>query len=185
MARGKPELRDQLLAARSRLSDSQRTAAGTAIAEHGLRAFASLATVAAYVSVGSEPPTLPLVEQLVGAGVTVLLPVVDGDDLDWAPYGGADALTAGPLGIVEPTTSKLGHRAIDTAVTILVPALAVDRHGNRLGRGRGYYDRALAGVTGTVIAVVYDEELVEEVPIEAHDRPVHAALRPSGITDLR
>jgi 5-formyltetrahydrofolate cyclo-ligase len=65
---------------------------------------------------------------------------------------------------------------------VLVPALAVDRAGNRLGRGAGYYDRALTKTRAQVVAVIYDDELVDAVPHEPHDRLVDAALRPSGVS---
>ena len=66
---------------------------------------------------------------------------------------------------------------------VVVPALAVDRRGNRLGRGAGFYDRALAGSRpATVVAVIYDDELLDTVPAEAHDVPVHAVLTPAGLT---
>jgi 5-formyltetrahydrofolate cyclo-ligase len=65
---------------------------------------------------------------------------------------------------------------------LLVPALAVDRAGNRLGRGGGYYDRALSGIRAQVVAVIYDDELVDAVPHEPHDRLVDATLRPLGVS---
>jgi 5-formyltetrahydrofolate cyclo-ligase len=68
------------------------------------------------------------------------------------------------------------------AAIVVVPALSVDRRGNRLGRGRGYYDRALSDLAGSVVAVVYDDELIDEVPAEPHDRRVDAVLQPRGLT---
>jgi 5-formyltetrahydrofolate cyclo-ligase len=178
-------MRAVAVAARARLSDANRKAAGSAISEHGAAAWSDMSTVAAYLAVGTEPPTQPLIERLVAAGVTVLLPVIDGDRLDWTAYTGADDLAAGPLGIVEPTGARLGESGLATAEVIVVPALAVDRRGNRLGRGRGYYDRALADVTVPVVAVTYDDELLDDVPVEPHDRAVDAVLQPRGISHLR
>jgi 5-formyltetrahydrofolate cyclo-ligase len=68
------------------------------------------------------------------------------------------------------------------ASVVVVPALSVDRDGNRLGRGRGYYDRALSDIKAPVVAVVYDDELIDVVPAEPHDRRVDAVLRPRGLT---
>jgi 5-formyltetrahydrofolate cyclo-ligase len=69
---------------------------------------------------------------------------------------------------------------------VLVPALLVDRRGNRLGRGGGSYDRALVRATGLTVALLHDGELVEELPAEAHDVPVRAAATPSqGVVQLR
>lgn len=182
MSSRKRELRDELRAARLRMSEADRTRAGDALTDLGLAQWRGLKIVAAYLSVGTEPPTLTLVDALVAGGTTVLLPVVDGEALRWATYEGLDRTMTGPLGMTEPAGESAGDDALRTAQLVIVPALAVDRRGNRLGRGRGYYDRALTVVTAPVIATVFDAELLEEVPAERHDRPVDGVLRPSGIT---
>jgi len=179
-------------ALRLRLTAARSTRSGTDLADAGLALAAASASlpavdvVAGYVGVGSEPPTLPLLAALRDAGARVLLPVVLPDgllDWGWLPAS-FDALERGPLGLLEPPPPLLGGDALGRAGLVLVPALAVDRQGNRLGRGRGYYDRALAALPDAspvrVLAVVFDDELVDEVPVEAHDRPVSGALLPSG-----
>jgi 5-formyltetrahydrofolate cyclo-ligase len=175
-------LRERLLADRLAMDADVRTAAGIAIATNGWAQLHHHTTVAAYLAVGSEPATAPLLDQLRDGGVRVLLPVMDGPTLTWAAYSGA--LAAGPLGINEPVGPRLGADAILDVDVVIAPALAVDRHGNRLGRGRGYYDRALAKVTAPIIAIVYDDELLAEVPTEGHDRRVTGVLRPAGFTSL-
>jgi 5-formyltetrahydrofolate cyclo-ligase len=188
MTGGAAELKSQLRvtveAARQRLPESTRMQAGLALARHGVGRWQAADTIAAYLSVGIEPPTRDLLEALVARGTRVLLPVIDALALDWAEYVGPAALTAGPLGLTEPTTPRLGVDAVEQADVVLVPALAVDRMGNRLGRGRGYYDRALIDVAAPIIAVLYDGELIEQVPAEAHDHRVDAVLTPSGLTRL-
>jgi 5-formyltetrahydrofolate cyclo-ligase len=137
------------------------------------------ATVAAYVPVGPEPggPDLPRV--LAAAGARVLLPVLLPDnDLDWAVYTGD--LTPGRLGLSEPAGPRLGVDGLRSADLILVPALAVDRSGRRMGRGGGSYDRALIRAAAPVIALLHDNELISEVPAEPHDRPVHGVITPTG-----
>jgi 5-formyltetrahydrofolate cyclo-ligase len=158
----------------------ERHADGEALARHGLAAFSDVGCVAAYLGVGTEPPTQPLLDALRAAGVRVLLPVITGERLDWATYDGEGALAEGPFGLVEPTGRRLGLDALTAADVVLVPALAVDRNGHRLGRGRGYYDRALATVTVPLIAVVFDDDVIDDVPIETHDRDVDGWLTPSG-----
>lgn len=144
-----------------------------------------MATVVAFASAGSEPPTCSLLDGLRDAGVRVLLPVVDGAALDWAVYDGWDALVPGARGTLEPTGDRLGRAAAATADLVLVPALAVDRAGHRLGRGAGFYDRALVDVeTGRTVAVVYDDEVVDDLPTEPHDRPVGSVLTPSGVRSV-
>lgn len=153
------------------------------MARHGSAAWSGVGCLAAYLGVGTEPPTIPLLDALRAAGVRILLPVISGDELDWAIYDGADALAAGPLGLAEPTGPRLGSEGFAAAELVLVPALAVDRRGHRLGRGRGYYDRALGPVSVPVVAVVFDDDVIDDVPVEAHDRSVDGRLTPSGYYD--
>jgi 5-formyltetrahydrofolate cyclo-ligase len=178
----KVELRAAVTARRGRLSALDVARAGSAVAAHGLAAWGDVPTVAAYLSFGTEPPTRQLVDGLANAGCRVLLPIIDGDAMDWAAYAGPAELAPGPLGISQPTGSRLGTAALRQADLVVVPALAVDPAGHRLGRGRGFYDRALATVAAPVIAIVYDEELVDNVPNEPHDRRVDGVLRPAGVS---
>jgi len=184
----KAELRARLLARRSALAADQRTAAGRLIRDAVLAApqVQMAGTIAAYYSIGAEPDTHGLVYALWKRGSYVLLPVLRPDgDLDWASYEGPDSLVAGPRGLREPGEPPRGVDAVARADAVLVPALAVDAAGRRLGRGGGSYDRALARVGPLIplIALVYDEELIEHVPAEAHDIPVRATASPrAGIT---
>ncbi len=181
----KSALRARLLAARSALSAEERAEAGRRIGD-ALLALAEVqmaGTIAAYYSVGSEPDTRRLVYALWKRGSYVLLPLLGPDgDLDWASYEGPDSLRPGPRGLLEPAEAPRGADAVARADVVLVPALAVDTAGNRLGRGGGSYDRALArvGPLIPVIALLYDDELLDQVPAEPHDTPVRAAVRPGG-----
>ena len=187
----KAALRTRLLAARSRLSAEQRTGAARAIRDALLsRPEVQMAgTIAVYYSVAAEPDTRGLVYALWKRGSYVLLPVLRADgDLDWASYEGPDSLVPGPRGLLEPGEPPRGAGAVARADAVLVPALAVDRAGNRLGRGGGSYDRALARVGPLIplIALVYDGELLDHVPAEPHDVPVRAAVSPAnGIIVVR
>jgi 5-formyltetrahydrofolate cyclo-ligase len=179
----KAALRARLLAARAGLSADQRAAAGRAIRDALLdRPEVQMAgTIAAYYSIGAEPGTHGLVYALWKRGSYVLLPVLRPDgDLDWASYEGPDSLVPGPRGLLEPSEPPRGTGAVARADAVLVPALAVDRAGNRLGRGGGGFDRALARVGPLVplIALVYDGELIDRVPAEHHDVKVRAAVSP-------
>jgi 5-formyltetrahydrofolate cyclo-ligase len=181
----KAALRARLLAARARLSGAQRTEAGRAIRDALLdRPEVQMAgTVAAYYSVGAEPGTHGLLFALWKRGTYVLLPILRADgDLDWASYEGPDSLVPGPRGLREPGEPPRGVQAVTSADAVLVPALAVDRAGHRLGRGGGSYDRALARVGPLIplIALLYDDEIVPHVPAERHDVPVRAAVTPRG-----
>ncbi|WP_392671237.1 5-formyltetrahydrofolate cyclo-ligase [Streptomyces sp. LN785] len=185
---GKKSLRRQLLAQRALLTSKDVERAG-AVLSRGAVNLAELAgarTVAAYVSVGSEPGTRALLDELRARGVRVLLPVLlADDDLDWAPYEGAGRLIPAARGLLEPDGPRLGPDAVLDADAVLLPGLAVDGRGMRLGRGGGSYDRVLArlaaaGAHPALIVLLYDNEVVAQVPVEPHDHPVDAVVTPAG-----
>lgn len=146
-------------------------------------------SVAAYVSVGSEPGTGPLLESLSTRGTEVLLPILLPDgDLDWAPYSGPHDLVPATRGVLEPVSEAMGPAAVTTVDAVLVPGLAVDQRGVRLGRGGGSFDRALARVGGRVFTCVllHDGEVLDmPIPRDPHDVPVDAAATPSGMRRFR
>lgn len=181
-------MRDQLVTARGRqpLSEIAQRAHSIADVVMALPHLRRSATVAAYVSVGREPGTGPLLDSLQAAEKRVILPVLQPDnDLDWALYTGSAGLVSAARGLLEPEGARLGIEAIATADLVLVPALAVGRDGLRLGRGGGSYDRALPRCTGTVIAIVNSEEVVEAVPSAPHDYSVHLIATPDGVIHAR
>lgn len=185
-------LRGEILTVRRGLTEDDVREAATALAEHALELpeLATARTVAAYVSVGSEPGTHPLLDALHARGTRVLLPALLPDnDLDWAAYDGPDSLVhvphPGRMTLLEPAGERLGPDAVLEADAVLLPGLAVDALGTRLGRGGGSYDRVLtrlerAAVSPSLVVLLYDSEVVAYVPGEAHDRPVHAVVTPSA-----
>jgi 5-formyltetrahydrofolate cyclo-ligase len=180
----KTELRAQRLAARSRMLPDERVAAGRALRDAVLEMpqVEMGGTIAAYYSIGTEPGTHSLLYALWKRGTYVLLPILLPDgDLDWASFEGPDSLVPGPHGLREPGEPPRGPEAVSRADVVLVPALAVDQSGNRLGRGGGSYDRALARVAPLIptIALLYDEDLLPAIPTAPHDRPVTHTARPS------
>ena len=176
----KAELRRAMREQRAGRSAEERALLGDALAAHA----ESLGDgpVAAFVGIRGEPSTLPLIDALYGLGVRVLLPLLLDDlDLEWADYEGDPAtLGEGPRGILQPAGPSLGLTGIAAAELVLVPALAVDSLGRRLGQGGGSYDRALTRTSAPVLAVVFEDELVAAVPTEPHDRPVSGVLTPEG-----
>jgi 5-formyltetrahydrofolate cyclo-ligase len=185
----KAELRARLLKARRGLTADERLAAGAALdrSVRELPELASAGTVAAYVSMGTEPGTRALVDALHGAGVRVLLPVLLPDnDLDWAEYHGPAALERTPRGLLEPTGHPLGPAAVTEAQAVVLPGLAVDATGLRLGRGGGSYDRVLArlracGTRLPLMVLLYGHEVVESLPRERHDHLVDVAITPERV----
>jgi 5-formyltetrahydrofolate cyclo-ligase len=147
-----------------------------------LRGLAGCRAFAAYVPEPEEPGHGRIPAAFARLGARVLLPVVpaEGTDLAWAVDTGR--LAPGRFGLLEPVGPRLGPTAIGTADVVVVPALAIGRNGTRLGRGGGYYDRALQYVRGdaVLVAVVFDDELLDELPTEPHDQRVSAVVTPSG-----
>ncbi len=189
MAERKATLRAQLTTGRRALTAETLAAAALGLADQvdALPELATATTVTVYASVGSEPPTHEVRRRLLARGVRVLLPGVVGDRrLDWAIDEGDDALVSGVMGLREPGGDRLGVAAIGSADLVLAPALAVGPDGQRLGKGAGYYDRALALLRpGTpVVALLFDHELLDVVPAEAHDHPVDAVVTPTRTVRL-
>ncbi|MGY4922899.1 5-formyltetrahydrofolate cyclo-ligase [Streptomyces sp. 900105755] len=186
-------LRREFLGVRNRLTADVVREAADALAGHALELpeLARARTVAAYVSVGNEPGTLALLDALVTRGVRVLLPALLPDhDLDWGAYAGEGSLArvqhGGKMALFEPSSERLGPDAVLGADAVLLPGLAVDARGMRLGRGGGSYDRVLArleraGARPALVVLLYDTEVVGRVPAEAHDLPVQAVVTPSGV----
>jgi 5-formyltetrahydrofolate cyclo-ligase len=185
----KAALRRLLLAARAELPVHVAESAGELLARGALElpAVAEASTVAAYVSVGREPGTRALLDALHARGVRVLLPVLLPDnDLDWAAYEGAEGLARAGRGLLEPIGPRLGPEAVREADVVLLPGLAVDERGMRLGRGGGSYDRVLARLARadahpSLVVLLYANEVVARVPEEPHDHPVHAVVTPEGV----
>lgn len=186
----KKALRERVLEGRRRLDATDLAVAARRLRDVLLKTpeVVEAERIAAYVSVGREPGTGPLLDALVAREITVLLPVLLPDEgLDWADYSGPGGLTAAARGLLEPVGPRLGPGALKGVDAILVPGLAVDRRGVRLGRGAGCYDRALASVAGTFTCVLLHDGEVLDLPIPRapHDVPIAAAATPSGLIRFR
>ena len=207
----KEEIRSSHRAGRSALPLAAQDTAAAGIASHGLEWASGLArgrqgTFAAYLGVGAEPPTLPLLAALVEAGHRVLLPVCEPDiELSWVywtPRSGFVRSRYAP--IQEPVGERHGTEIMRDATAIFLPATAVDFSGNRIGQGGGYYDKFLAALAAMssasggadagaddavalpTAAVVYDTEVLPagSIPAESFDWKVDTALTPGGIIRL-
>jgi 5-formyltetrahydrofolate cyclo-ligase len=181
----KTATRKAILAARRAVAQEVHDAEAEALCGHLPEVLGVGQTVCAYVPIRFEPGSITLLDNLLRLGKQVLLPVArsgaDGAPLpmQWGRYqpGG---LVPARLGLQEPQKPWLPAEAIAEATVVFVPALAVDRAGVRLGRGAGFYDRTLplARRSARLVAVVRDDELVDELPAESHDVPVTHALTP-------
>ena len=180
----KDELRSQVLRSRQERGPEQRLLVADAVANHLLaEAFTQVDRIACHLSMGTEPGTGPLITGLLKHGVDVVVPVTSSEDhqMEWVLFDPAAPLRLSSIGIPEPDGPRLGPDALEDVGLVIVPAMAVDHAGNRLGRGAGYYDRALASVTAPVCAVVHANELMEAVPHEDHDVQVQMAVTEAGL----
>ena len=138
-------------------------------------------TAAAYLPIAGEPDISEFLNWTLGKSIELMLPRVAGNELRWVKFDGSTAL--GELGFEEATGKPA---KLSDADVIFMPALAVDLKGNRLGKGKGYYDRALEPFRGQkrrpkFAAVVFDEEVVMAVAAEAHDQAVDLAITASKL----
>jgi len=192
----KGQWRAELRAARQSMDDGARHRAAAGLAAAGLAwagqvaAAASAPTLCCYLSVGHEPATGPLLAALAAAGYRVVVPVCEpGFQLSWVAWSGGVELARSSLApVLEPVGERFTFTALGAVAGILLPALAVDGGGVRLGQGGGYYDRFLAraasatGGPAPTAAVVYAGEVFAAgtLPHDALDRPVDYLLTPDG-----
>ena len=134
--------------------------------------------ISAYHPLASEPGAADYPLQLAQRTKTVWLPIsLPHGELQWAAC--SEDQQPGALGIAEPVGSRFSSDVLKQCSALVIPALAVDRCGQRLGKGAGYYDRALDQVRDhevPIIAVVFDEEVVDTLPAQPHDVPVDAIV---------
>jgi 5-formyltetrahydrofolate cyclo-ligase len=150
-----------------------------------MRELPTLNCVAGYLAKVEEPNIDEVLAHWQSAGTTVYLPRVQGSHLIWVAASTLDDLANGAFGVREPQGD--GTSSLPTVDAIVMPALAVDRQGYRLGQGGGYYDRALADVAtyqdgGPLrIAVINADEFLTSVPRESHDVRVDVVCMASGV----
>jgi len=125
--------------------------------------------VALYWSLPDEVRTHAFAERW-SASKRIWLPVMRGERLSLRRFTGRDALTAARFGILEPSSrQEIAPEAVDL---IVVPGMGFDARGNRLGRGKGFYDRLLAAEGALKVGVCFDFQFFDRIPVEPHDRPV-------------
>jgi 5-formyltetrahydrofolate cyclo-ligase len=189
IASEKRALRAELRERRHMLSESAREAAEAGIraqldallATHGAR------TISCYLSTTTEPGTRGFVQAAVERGIRVLLPVTRADGLlDWTVATPDGDIAEGLFGTPEPVGEVLGPIAVNDVDLLVIPAAAVDRAGMRLGWGRGYFDKTLGSMENCppVFAVVYDSEVLDEIPADVHDQPVTGIVTPTRTLTL-
>jgi 5-formyltetrahydrofolate cyclo-ligase len=189
LKKAKRDVRVAVLAARDAITAEERSRRGARMTERflGLPEVGAAAVVMIYWSFGSEPPTAPLLTALHDRGVATALPRIDGDALVVRSYAPGEPLTATSFGAREPLG---GERLDPTAIDlVLVPGVAFDRHGHRVGYGGGFYDRFLPSTRPEAVraAMAYEVQVLDrDLPAGAFDLPVGIVvteartLRPSS-----
>lgn len=177
-ARQKKDLRRQALAARERAAEAAGPKAALLIARRVLGDFVFMkgAVIAGYAATRSEVDPFPLMAALNAQGHPLCLPRTEGDEIVFRAWKPGDRLVVGRMSVSEPD-EKAKVRRPDL---LIVPLLAFDRHGYRLGYGAGYYDRYLrehrAKRTIRAIGIAFEGQAVDELPHEAHDERLDAVV---------
>jgi len=184
IAQAKAQLRGKILAERSARRHSETDEVNLTKQLLLLVERTKPTRVATYLSFGSEPSTKLFITELLNLKIEVLVPKVTGEELTWFRFDGLSAVSSA-LGMQEPDGSVLERVALQQTDLLVIPALAVDRSGNRLGRGKGYFDRALsAGAIKQSYAICYESEFLETLPSEEHDQKVQTLVTERAIHDL-
>ncbi len=167
----KKELRQEIRAKKRQFSEAQLRELSLSVLLRMLenRHVKEADTILMYYSLPDEVFTHEVINTLVEAGKAVLLPVVlNGEDMELRIYRGTEDLKTGSFGIMEPVGKPFPcYSKIDVAI---IPGMSFDNDGNRLGRGKGYYDRLLAKIPQTYkIGMCFDFQKTDEVPTEETD----------------
>lgn len=130
--------------------------------------FRNASCMAIYHAIPGEVQTSAFIEKWY-TEKTILLPVIEGDDLRLLPYTGSQSLKAGIFGILEPTPDNrtIQEEEIDL---IVIPGVAFDRERNRMGRGKGYYDRLLSTLQAPKVGICFGFQLLPVIPVEPFDK---------------
>jgi len=185
----KARIRKVVLGLRDAIAPETRAAKDSLIKEHllALPQFVYAQTIFSFASFRSEVSTGPLMGEALKRGKRVVVPRVNRNSrsLELHQITALSELVPGYMGIPEPEAAEQTHRNINDADLVIMPGAAFDTRGNRLGYGGGYYDRLLSGLSRIVplIAIAYEEQIIESVPVGPHDIKVHLIVTDKRIID--
>ena len=148
--------------------------------------FKSAGCIFSYAPLGSEVDIRKVTAAAWTAGKTVAFPRVQGDTMQFYAVSDFNELRPGTFGVAEPAPTGSARIRLspetEAAALILVPGLVFDRNKNRMGYGKGYYDRYFAGHTDcTLFGIAYSFQITDLLPAEAHDRQMDAVVTEHGI----
>lgn len=138
-----------------------------------LEEFNRAQVVAIYWSLPDEVQTHGFVERW-SRTKTLLLPVVQGENMTLHPFAGRNKMSSGRYRIAQPDTAPWTE--LEKIDLLIVPGVAFDPHGARLGRGKGFYDRLLTNLKAPRVGLCFELQLFNEIPTEAHDQPMHRII---------
>ena len=189
IAAAKRAMRAELRERRQLLSQAARDAAaeGIRVQLDELVEQVGARSISCFLSIPTEPGTREFVAGAVARGIRVLLPITRVDGLlDWIVATPGGDITEGMFGLPEPVGDVLGPIAVNDVDLLVIPAASVDRSGMRLGWGRGYFDKTIGSMERCppVYAVVFDSEVVDEVPSDRLDQPVTGVVTPTQTLTL-
>ncbi|HHN63788.1 MAG TPA: 5-formyltetrahydrofolate cyclo-ligase [Nitrospirae bacterium] len=186
----KSQLRREVLSRRDGIPPQVRTVKDREIMQRLItyRAFKEAEVLMLFASFRSEINTFPIIEHALKEGKGVVLPRVNREEkvLDLFYIGSLDELVEGYMGIKEPDPERCRPATVDSLDLVVLPGVAFDEKGGRLGYGGGYYDRLLASLRDNPILVglAYEEQVVDEIPLEEHDRRVQIIITDKRVIEV-
>jgi 5-formyltetrahydrofolate cyclo-ligase len=180
----KADLRKKLSSLRGQIAAEEKGNRDLRIAEYFLESklYRNARAILAYISVKNEVDTIRIIRQILLDGKALAVPVCVPNDCSLLFYRiqNLSELLPAPFGLLEPDTARSEPVDVGSYPICIVPALAYDKKGCRIGYGRGYYDRFLASYTGCAVGLCYDSFLLDSLPADRYDRPVQMLITESG-----
>lgn len=180
----KNAIRNEAREKRKTLSPDSYAKKSAAIREklENLDEFKKAKKIMAYVSTSEEVDTHDLIKDCFKKGMTVYIPKVDRNELKIIPVRSWEVLEPGTFSILEPMFNEETEEANPEELDIiLVPGIAFDQHGHRLGHGRGFYDRTLKKTNAFKVGLAFSEQIVDKIPNEEHDVPLDLIITDSSL----
>ena len=148
--------------------------------------FIQAKTIHIFISKTDEPDTTLIIESAWESGKTVAVPCVlpDTFELFHSQLNSFEDLCSGSLGVLEPSTEVRVELTPESFDLVIIPGVAFDRHGGRLGYGKGYYDRFLEETSAFRLAIAFDFQVIKNVPTEKHDMMMNGILTETGIIEV-
>jgi len=181
----KTAIRKQILKKSKCLADEKKEIAESKMLKHlkNWDLFEQAQSIHIFISKNNEPNTFQIIDFCWKLGKQISVPCVmtDTDDLFHSKLSSFRNLSKGPFGVLEPSHTERIESTPESFDIIIIPGVAFDRHGGRIGHGKGFYDKFLPQTKAYRLALAFDFQVLEKIPLEKHDESVHGILTESGI----